>query len=59
MAGVEVEAMAGAEPASFPESELPGASTPDREAGGCYWESPSAGKQRGRAAWNNTAITNK
>lgn len=50
MAGVEVEGVGRAESASFPESELPAASTPDREAGGFYWESPSAGRKRGRVA---------
>lgn len=51
MEWVEVEGVAGAESASFPESEPPAASTPGREAGGFYWESPSAGKPRRRAAW--------
>lgn len=43
---MEVEGAVGADYASFPESQLPAASTTDREAGGFYWESASAGKQQ-------------
>lgn len=50
-AAVEVEGRAGAECVSFPEPELPAASTSDQEAAGICWESPSAGKRKSTAAW--------
>lgn len=43
---VELGGKAGAESVSFPGSEPPAASTPDREAAGLCWESPSVGNMR-------------